>query len=170
MLAQAAEFSPGSFAFLALIAVVTFVLLMRVQRQLKRSQSADRPGAVRPSERHDPSASFSGGQRERWEVQMHDLARDLMAQLDTKARIVQDLLRRVDERIAQLERLQPDEPRPIATPPRVEAPLSVPAGRRQEAIFARADRGASNQDIAQELDLPIGEVELILSLRRSMSL
>lgn len=42
----------------------------------------------------------------RWEVQMHETARDLQAELDTKMRALQILMRDADEKIARLEKLQ----------------------------------------------------------------
>ncbi len=43
---------------------------------------------------------------QRWQVAMFDLQRELKADLDTRIAVVQSLLRRVDERIVHLERLE----------------------------------------------------------------
>lgn len=46
----------------------------------------------------------------RWQVEMHETARDLKAELDTKMRALQVLIRDADEKIARLESLsQPPE-------------------------------------------------------------
>jgi hypothetical protein len=42
----------------------------------------------------------------RWQVEMHETARDLQAELDTKMRALQVLMRDADEKIARLEKLR----------------------------------------------------------------
>ena len=41
--------------------------------------------------------------------------------------------------------------------------------RRYGELWARADAGESTADLARDLDLPIGQIELILNLRRPLA-
>jgi hypothetical protein len=99
-------------------------------------------------------------------VELSEMARKVSAQLDTRSRKLEVLIHDADEKIAELNRLTgaprraPDADAPSPTPgePLLDA--------RYSAIYDLADQGRSPQQIAQELDRPRGEVELILALRR----
>jgi hypothetical protein len=84
--------------FLAGAALVA-VMLMRWKRRNPASERSASP---------DPRAAARVGAAlpaslDQWEVRMHDLARDLSGQLDTKIRIVQELLLRAEAQTARLE-------------------------------------------------------------------
>ncbi len=68
------------------------------QAVLRKQSLRDKPGAV-PLQDAPPET-------QRWLVEMHDLQRELKAELDTKIVVVQTLLRQADERIATLKREQ----------------------------------------------------------------
>lgn len=64
-----------------------------------------------------------------------------------------------------------EEPRSAAEPPERDEPMRVPAVERQisqmhREVYDLADTGRSAHAIAQELGRPVGEIELILALRR----
>ena len=153
----------------AMMAVaVTYVVMRPMMR--KKKDPMDKP------------PDFSLAQQRAVERQMSDLlvelsemARKVTAQLDTRSKKLELLIHDADEKIAKLERLagaQPasrrerEEPRavdyPTAPPPREELRTDA----RYSAIYTLADQGRSPLEIAQELDRPQGEVELILALRR----
>jgi hypothetical protein len=126
-------------------------------------------------------------------VEMLDTARQMTAQLDTRAAKLELLIRQADERLAALKSTAAngsgapnpvndprpaDEPRsteshrdtpsaipapPVATAP---DPAETPPDPRHAEIYALADQGRSPYEIARSLDRPNGEVELILALRR----
>jgi len=134
----------------------------------------------------------------RWQVEMHETARDLKAELDSKLSALQTLvaLARQERALlesaiarAQGEEFEPptstlaaieslgdaaalDDPRRLAE---VVAQVATPPGDLPADLFARdrnslqigrlADQGLSPASIAEHLHLPIGEVELLLSLR-----
>jgi hypothetical protein len=52
----------------------------------------------------------------RWQVEMHETARELKAELDTKMRALHVLMRDADERIARLEQLGQTNPPSDANP------------------------------------------------------
>lgn len=68
------------------------------QAVLRQQALRDKPGAV-PLQDAPPET-------QRWLVEMHDLQRELKAELDTKIVVVQTLLRQADERITTLKREQ----------------------------------------------------------------
>lgn len=110
-------------------------------------------------------------------VELSEMARQITAQLDTRATKLELLIREADEKIARLQQLQshqpPDtpaapssaEPAEPAPPPPPPEPEPDPIAPRHAEVYALADQGYSAQSIAQQLNRPSGEVELILALR-----
>jgi DNA-binding protein H-NS len=113
-------------------------------------------------------------------LEMSEMARQITAQLDTRSAKLEALIREADEKIATMKS-QPAAP--PQNPPRAalqNQPPPPPAGSpfmaestdqpmidpRHALVYALADQGRSPKDIAQELNRPSGEIELILALRR----
>ena len=117
---------------------------------------------------------------------MHDTARELRGQLDSKISVLQHLIRDAAEQAARLEaaidraakldvgesRIAPRLPATRAAsggPARTSAPEPVkstsPTARRYAEIYQLADSGLASAAIATRVGSPIGEVELILGLR-----
>jgi hypothetical protein len=102
-----------------------------------------------------------------------ELTERLANELDRKAERVEALLSAADERIRQLERLQLETPRGsfegrlVEPRPRVrhETTGAESVGSHRE-VYDLADQGLSPLEIAQRLDRPTGQIELILNLRR----
>jgi hypothetical protein len=219
--------SPGVFVFMLVVLAVAFILLKRTSRYFsqQRQEQQTWSHAARPrsggsltvqsrwggnstqtptSGRHSDVAP----EMERWEVEMHETARELKAQLDSKMRALQALIAEADRAASRLEAAKNNEDHTDNTPntpptihtrsggtplfnpdngalPTVEkkrpaspanqadslrsAPVAtaprVSPQHRQAEIYALADRSLSDSAIAQRLGMPIGEVELILSLR-----
>jgi hypothetical protein len=192
MLTLVAELTPGAFAILAVVGLMTCMLLVRTQKQMKsagssHSGSAGHQHAGRQKAKEETQATR---QIEQWEVRMHDVARELSARLDSKIMAVELLVREAQEQIARWERLQGAASQP-ATPPAASGPFdAAPAAhsgtqaaalarsnsrphvlprshsRRHQEVYALSDAGQSSAEIAAQLGSPIGEVELILGLRR----
>jgi DNA-directed RNA polymerase specialized sigma24 family protein len=125
----------------------------------------------------------------RWEVQMHDLARELTGQIDSKMRLLDQLIRDADRAAARLEAAvsaaqrskpptadsvsQADALRAASAaavfsrdPPASPSPATPNRpDRRYDEIYLLADYGFSQEDIAARTGTPLGEVELILRLR-----
>lgn len=206
-----AQTNTSSLVFLAALMLVIGLLLLRSRRYFARQvrQDADWmptvPGSPasgqRPGRLPEPPDELA-----RWEVQMHDLARTLSGQLDSKMSALEHLIReadraagRLETALAAMQRLNVaspapgpvasqdtglSEPRPQAVPPganQAEAiktakslpPSPRPAGasepptadRRYEEIYLLADYGFAPAEIAHRVGMPIGEIQLILSLR-----
>jgi hypothetical protein len=105
-------------------------------------------------------------------VEMSEMARQITAQLDTRAAKLDALIREADQRIAamksqpaSLPQSQPQNP-PAGTPFMAESTDQPMIDPRHALVYALADQGRSPKDIAQELNRPSGEIELILALRR----
>ncbi|MBM4090022.1 MAG: hypothetical protein FJ276_11480, partial [Planctomycetes bacterium] len=115
----------------------------------------------------------------RWQVEMHDLGRNLKAELDTKMRVLQILIAQAKQEAERLEQLLDAE-----RPPAPDSPRSQPAdddgptgsagnaseetgrttrrlpatARRRAEIHALADQGHTAAAIAEAVGTPIGEV------------
>lgn len=104
---------------------------------------------------------------------LNELTERLAEELDRKAERIEALIAAADERIRQMERLQMEAP---VAAPALEARAIEPRHRvRHETlgvepshreVYDLADAGLSPVEIAQKLDRPTGQIELILNLRR----
>jgi hypothetical protein len=101
-------------------------------------------------------------------VELSNMSRQITAQLDTRAAKLEALIREADEKIAAMQSV-PASPAPTspAWAPLMDAPDSrPPSDPRHAQVYALADEGRSSMEIAQQLNRPSGEIELILALRR----
>jgi hypothetical protein len=119
-------------------------------------------------------------------VEYEEMIRRMTAQLDTRATKLQLLIEEADAKLVQLKDASAG---PRGSPQRPAggaggAPESIPAeagsrengedasdadvsGGRYAEVYDLADRGQSPRQIAQELNRPDGEIELILALRQT---
>jgi hypothetical protein len=171
------------------------LVFLRASWRRRAAQSAS-PGAV--ADRGRQSLTNAPQELLRWQVEMHETARDLKAELDSKlsawqtlvalARQERVLLERAIAR-AQGEEIEPptstlaaieslgdaaaiDNPGRLAevvaqiAPPPCDLPADLFTRDRASIQVGRlADQGLSPASIAEHLHLPIGDVELLLSLR-----
>jgi hypothetical protein len=103
-------------------------------------------------------------------VELSEMARQITAQIDTRAAKLEALLGEADQKLQQLRAL--NDTRASATIETMElrqtsTPTIVPEpeDERHAAIYALADEGKDVAQIAAELSRPRGEIELILALR-----
>jgi hypothetical protein len=104
-------------------------------------------------------------------LELSEMARQVTAQLDTRAAKLDLLMREADERIEMLRDLQnasapppgPAEPAPLSH--RGDVPSAPQVDSRHLQVYELADQGRSAHEIAEALRRPSGEVELILALR-----
>lgn len=165
--------------FLAGMVLLIVILLRRTFRHYGRRRSAKRnaePPLARTPRPSAKSTTLSNAPPDvlGWQVEMHEIAREMKAELDTKMRALQVLIaqaRHEADRLEQiLTRFESVGERPLDELPetrRSESRSSWLPGSpdRQAEIFALADQGHSAADIAAQVGTPLGEVELILSLR-----
>ncbi len=110
-----AELTPSQLALLAGIGLFVFVILRRTARTLKsspapssrfsRDDESPRSAAATMLPLGSARVRSVGGaaEQEAWEVEMHELARELRSQIDTKMRALEALVRTADEAIGRLE-------------------------------------------------------------------
>lgn len=177
---------------LAALAMVIAWLLLRVHRHLARQKRSDSPlvRVTRPKQAEPGHHLGAPAEVLRWEVQMHETARALSAQLDSKMGALQALISEADRAAARLEAAGAESPDSLRQPPPAESPPTTQAealrpsgpsdqapgeadeasqrrsvGRRQEEVYTLADYGLDAAEIARRVGSPVGEVELILGLR-----
>jgi hypothetical protein len=193
----------SSLLIVAGLAVAVYLLTRRkyaVGWVESASADADPRGSVHPSSfrLHPSSSDNAPPELLRWQIEMHDTARELKGQLDCKLSALQALValaRRESDRLeaailraeqldisapqgtlAQLQNLADPaslaDPTALATAAGYLSPLPgctdsdlFAANRRLLELSRLADQGLSPAEISHLLSLPLGEVELLLSLR-----
>jgi hypothetical protein len=141
-------------AWLILIIAAMFVAIMLLR--MRRRQSA--PTA--------PLGSFGGSaveprkEIERLLADVQDLSREQIARLDTKIRMLRQLLLDCDQKKQELETLLGKTTEPTApSSPRTPNPL-------HDQVYTLQDSGRDLLEICGSTGLEKGEVELILGLRK----
>ncbi len=191
------SFNDPSTLCLFLLAGVAVALMFRTRVRLgrQRGEGKGEAGAGGSDARQNPEMPLPDDLAA-WEVQMHETARQLSAQLDAKLSLLQSLVAeagRVAQRLedaldrappalppgSQAESLLPVADRPREYVDKIDAPgteldrpspdIGQSAGndrsRLREETYHLADYGFTPAEIARRVGSPVGEVELMLSLR-----
>ncbi len=159
--------------FLAALLATTLVVVL-TRRRVQRNASLSGARWARRAPAGDRASDRTEDELRSVLIELERLARDLNAQIDTRYRKLDALLRHADRRIAELKGLTREtvsegsrsvdvlvgEPGTRGNDP----PASLPS--RRERVYALVEEGRSPQDIAKALGRPVGEIELILELRR----
>jgi hypothetical protein len=156
------------WAVLVVGVLATMYLVMR-GRMKKRKDPLERP-SMSLSQQRQIERDMNGLM-----VEMLDTARQMTAQLDTRAARLEVLMKEADARLAALNAATGSAPAgsastglasvvPAPLPVGTPAPETPPDPRHAE-VYLMADQGRSAQEIARKLNRPNGEVELILALR-----
>jgi hypothetical protein len=109
-----AELTPSQVALFAGIGLFVFVILRRTARTFKSSPSPSprsnnddatpsRAATMLPLGSARIRSVAGSSEHEAWEVEMHELARELRSQIDTKMRALEALIRTADEAIMRLD-------------------------------------------------------------------
>jgi DNA-binding NarL/FixJ family response regulator len=155
------------------VGVLATVYLVMRGRLKKRKDPLERP-SMSLSQQRQIERDMNGLM-----VEMLDTARQMTAQLDTRAARLEVLMKEADARLAALKAAtgstaagptftSSSSPAPAApAAPLAVAPPSpeTPPDPRHAEVYLMADQGRSPQEIARKLNRPNGEVELILALR-----
>lgn len=171
--------------FSAGVLLMIFFLVKRSRRYVRRTRRGTHDKHT-PLVEPDRDAALLDAPREvlRWQVGMHDTARELKAELDSKIGVLQATMRlareeseRLEAVVRRAEQLGISSCRnPLSEIERIaeeEDPTSgslpvMPAqqldGQSRE-VYDLADQGCGPQAIADSTGLPRGDVELMLSLR-----
>jgi len=167
------ELSPQAWLLLGLgVAMLIYTLVLRPMMR-RRKDPLERPPAF---------ASLSQQraverQMQNLLVELAEMARQISAQLDTRAAKLEQLIQDADQRLEALgEALRAagngaagDAPQPPHSAsshrPDGQTPAPEQPDPRHAQIYALADAGQDPHQIAAALGRPEGEVELILALR-----
>lgn len=168
-----AQSDPLSLFVLVAIGLSIAILLMRGHRYLARQRGDDRPLVVPSRPKPEPVTRLMDGPPElaRWEVEMHQTARDLSAELNSRISALRAMVAEADRAAGRLEEAlrqasegeadSSDSQRPAAA----DAQTLTRADVSPEAVYTLADYGFSRGDIAARLGRPLAEIERILSAR-----
>jgi hypothetical protein len=96
-------------------------------------------------------------------VQMQEVAREQIAKADGKIRMLNHLLQECDTKKKELETLLSKAPE---LPTRSTPPPQRPSNPLHDKVFSLQDKGLPLSQICRETGLEIGEVEMILGLRK----
>ncbi len=188
----------ANIAFAIGAAIVSFFLIRRSRRYLARSAAESSAKSSSAGPQSSPESSrdaerVSSTEVLRGQVQLHETARELMGQLDSKMSALQTLIRSANDAATRLEtaidraqRLglaaRRDTLEDLANLPatdetaaaRLIGDLSAGTERQiridqehyAELVVNLAREGRNAQSIASELGIAIGDVEMLLSLHR----
>ncbi len=146
------------------------ILMMRAHRYLSRHRGDDRALVVPPRPKSEPATRLMDGPPElaRWEIEMHETARDLSAELNSRISVLRAMVAEADRAAARLEtalrKASERDPRDSQNAP----PTHHPADRAEatpEAVYELADYGFPAADIASRLGRPLAEIQRILQSR-----
>jgi len=169
-----------TIVFLLALALTVAVLLMRSHRYLARQRRENAgtspPGATvqRGPARVGPHTA-APPEVANWEVHMHETARDLMGQLDSKMRALQALTADADRAAARLEAAIDQAAEPAIVPeagpstrqqPDANPPDTPAAPHRRDEISMLSNYGYDAAEIARRTGLPVDEVERVLGLHK----
>lgn len=159
---------------LLLLAVLCLVMLSvsmlrRTQQRQATAREVTREQLARLRDQRDVQQSM-----EELVLQLEDVSRRVNAQVDTKFVKLETVIRDADQRIARLEQLSRGAPGDDSDPPAPALPQDEPPAipsnaahpERLQRIYELADSGATPMTIADTLEIPLGQVELILNLRK----
>ena len=120
-----------------------------------------------PQETLGSFGASAGGAREELErllTEIQDLSREHIARLDTKIRMLNQLLLECDQKKRELEELLGKAP--AADPSAKPAPAARATNPLHDQVYSLQDSGKEVLDICAATGLEKGEVELILGLRK----
>jgi hypothetical protein len=197
------SFTDPSTLCLILLAIIVVLLLIRTRMRLAGQRKHwSEEGCARDT-RQIADRTMNADRPlpddlARWEIQMHETARQLSAQLDAKLSLLQSITaeadrvaRRLEEALDRACPALPSGSQAESTSSAAEndgkgfgaigdagmeldgmaAELATPQGpdraRSRDEICQLADYGFAPAEIARRVGSPIGEVELVLSLRQS---
>lgn len=138
--------------------VLLFAGVILLAVTLLRRRRRD-PLELRPPGSFDADARDPRQELERLLLEIQDLSRDHIARLDSKIRLLNQLLLDCDKKKAELEALLGKSAAPSP------AAASRPSNPLHEQVYGLRDSGQDVAAICRATGLEKGEVELILGLR-----
>lgn len=165
LLAQS-QMSPAQWGILGFGAAMLIYMLVRPKLKRKgKDPLEDRPFHLSLTQQRSAEREMS-----HLLVELSEMARQVTAQLDTRAAKLELLIKEADEKLIRLQRHAGDtaaratDASPLPTDPHPTTAAGISDARHTE-VYLLCDEGRSAAEIAQQLNRPSGEIELILALR-----
>ncbi|MCH9021695.1 MAG: hypothetical protein IID32_02905 [Planctomycetes bacterium] len=177
-------FSPSMFLWLGIIIFLSYFLLLKTRRRVRRSQQFSHLSANERIEHfRKADSSHIQVQIEELMAELADLSREINGQIDTRLAKLNALRDEADRTIARFEqtvghpegsssrrktshdRIQQQNRNNLTAADHVARTKKVPDPQTQ-AILDMAHQGKTVVSIAQKLGRPVGEIELILALNK----
>jgi len=160
-LAQPPEGGSSAATWILLVAAALFLALWTFRFRRRPVGLASKPGSF------SDAAELARDELERLLAEIQEVSREHVARLDTKIRLLNQLLAECDHKKKELEALigrspaaaPPSDPPPGAKTPKPPNPL-------HDQVYSLQDAGKDVGEICATTGLEKGEVELILGLRR----
>jgi hypothetical protein len=183
----ASNASSGMFA--AGMLIIIFLLLRRSWRYSAKIKKEEKPAPRRKLDDARQATPLLDAPPEllRWQVEMHETARHLKAELDSKMSALQAIIRIANEESTRLEAAISRAERlgistcadTLAAIEELSAGDDSDSGRlcgeshatsneidaQRDAVYQLADQGLAANAIARSIGAPLGDVELLMSLR-----
>ncbi|MBX9655665.1 hypothetical protein K2Y11_18775 [bacterium] len=152
--------------------LLTFTLVRVIRRK-----RPDMPGNSATTETREP-APRTFVSTDHLEVKLYNTFRELNARLETKINILNELIIDADRKVMEYTALRDEIVELSKATAEGEEPAVISregnrlrgdgqqSASRYDEIYSLADRGMTPAEISQRVDQPIGEVNLILGLRR----
>jgi len=182
--ADSSNSSMTNFVWIFLIIGLSIFVLMTTWRRVRRSQQHDGLTVQERVSNAMPKVDGVYNQINDLMTELADLSRQINGQIDTRIAKLDLLSAQADETISRLQKLLEQTQanafsgvtpvsNSIATQPARQNNAPIPEPNRspienQETkdVLNWADQGRSAVSIAQELNRPVGEIELILALNK----
>jgi hypothetical protein len=172
LLSDSTNIPPSTLAMGVIVLVAAYLVIFRPLKAKRRSD----PMSDAPSRTLFAQQRHVEREMENLLVELSEMARKITAQIDTRATKLELLIQEAEAKIEQLRSLSAQVPPSPGDRYRAdaEAALAAPLTNsadspavdpRHAEIYTLADQGQSSAQIAQGLNRPRGEVELILALR-----
>jgi len=162
------------------IALLAFIMLRKSMRHYRRVRS-QQPAEISIDRSKSPTPLLdSPNDVIRWQVEMHETARDLKAELDSKISALQTLLLLAAQERQRLEGVlqRSEHHRPqngsahsstntneTRSKESASGPIMPGSEEQRCEIYSLSDHGATPCEIAEQLAVPVGEVEFVLGMR-----
>lgn len=165
LLLQNSAWNPTTASYVAMgFGVLMLAYLMLRSRLRKKDPLEDAPAKLSLAQQRSVERQMNN-----LLVELSEMARQISAQLDTRATKLDVLIKEADRKIAELQRLEKSlgdkSIQAAALPPEPPPPNPYEPDPRHAEVYLLADQGMDAHGIAQKLDRPSGEIELILALR-----
>ncbi len=167
--------SNQQIALIALIIGISGLLLITTRRRIRQSMNSPQAHAREQTSRLRSEQALMQDMGELM-AQLEQFSRQMQARLDTKFVKLECAIRDADQRIDALERLL----RRLEGPPALDVTVDSPEepapsmtrsepNDRHEPIYRLTDAGLTPAEIAEETGQSVGEIELIVALRKVSS-